>query len=184
MRIIHETALVVFSIIILIFTIMSSALIFGWIDMNFVNNIIDGMLENEGLRTATLVLNLFFVVLALVCIFSDSNKDAMSRDGILMENEKGNLLISRGALTKIINGVVNEFPTVKVNNTNISLDQEGQLSIDIQISVTKDVIIKDLTSNLQVKVKEAIMKSSDIVVKTVNVGIQNVIEPESLEQKA
>lgn len=183
MKILHETALVVFSIVILIFAIISSALIFGWIDMGFINNVISGLLENEGLKTTTLVINVFFVILALICIFSDSNKDAISRDGILMENEKGNLLISRGALTKIINGVVNEFPSTKVNNTNIILDKEGHLSIDIQISVTKDVIIKDLTNNLQIKVKEAIKKSSDLDVKTVNVGIQNIIEPENAEPK-
>ena len=179
MKVLHETALVVFSIVILIFAIALSALIFGWLDISFVNNVINGILQNDGLKTATLVINVFLIVFALICIFADSNKSGVNRDGILMENEKGNLLISRNAFIKLINGVVNEFDSVKVNNTTISLDKEGQLSIDIQISVTKDVIIKDLSSNIQTKVKEAIKKSSDLDVKTVNIGIQNVIEQEN-----
>lgn len=184
MKFIQETALTVFSIIMLIIAILSSVIIFGWLDYGVINNVVDGILESANLRNTILVLNIIFIVVSLVCIFYDDRKASGARDGILLENEKGNLLISRSALTKIIDGVVNEFESVKVNNTRISLDKEGKLNIDIQISVTKDVIIKDLTNNLQIKVKEAIKKSSDLEVKTINVGIQSVIETENIAPQA
>lgn len=184
MKFIQEIALTVFSIIMLIVSILSSVIMFGWLDFAVVDNVVHGILENANLKNTILVLNVLFILLALVCIFYDDRKNSGARDGILLENEKGNLLISRVALTKIINGVINEFASVKVNHTSLALDKEGKLNIDVQISVTKDVIIKDLTNNLQVKIKDAIKKSSDLEVKTVNVGIQSVIEPENTAPQA
>ena len=184
MKLLHETALIIFSIVMLIFAIITSALIFGWLDMSFVENAINTVLANEGLKTVVLIVNIIVILLSLICIFCDNSKESSTRDGILMENEKGNLLISRSALIKIINGVINDFASVKVNNTSIILDKEGQLSIDVQISVTKDVIIKDLSNNIQLKIKDAIKKSADLDVKTVNVGIQSIIEPAKVEPQA
>lgn len=183
MRFIQETALAVFSIIMIVLVILSSVIIFGWLDFSVVDNAVKGLLANNNLKNTVLVLNLIFIILALVAIFYDDKKNSNAKDGILLENEKGNLLISKSALTKIIDSVVNGFESVKVNNTRISLDNEGKLSIDIQISVTKDVIIKDLTNNLQTKIREAIKKSSDLDVKTVNVAIQSVIETEVADQQ-
>lgn len=184
MKFIQETTLTVFSILMLIISILSTVIIFGWLDFGVINNAVNGILESDNLRNIILALNILFIVASIICIFYDDRKSSGAKDGILLENEKGNLLISRSALTKIIDGVVNTFDSVKVNSTRISLDKEGKLNIDIQISVTKDVIIKDLTNNLQIKVKEAIKKSSDLEVKTVNVGIQNVIEEDSTAPQA
>ena len=41
--------------------------------------------------------------------------------------------------------------------------------------VSKNVIIKDLTVNMQNKIKEAIKKTSDLEVKEVNVKIKNIV---------
>ena len=149
-------------------------------DFAIIDNVVKGIIENNNLKNIVLALNILFIVTALVCIFYD-DRNNNAKDGILLENEKGNLLISRSALTKIIDSVINSFESVKTNNTKIALDNEGKLSINVQISVTKDVVIKELSNNLQEKIKDAIKKSSDLDVKTVNVAIQSVIEPEKEE---
>mgnify|MGYP003571506282 CR=1 FL=1 len=183
MKLIQDIALTTFSILILIIAIIVSIVMLGWMDLGFINSIIEGIIANETSKIIILSVNVILILLSLASLFYDTNKKTV-RDGILMENEKGNLLISRSALTKIINGVIAEFDSVKPNNTSISLDKDGLLNIDVQISVTKDVIIKDLTNNLQIKIKDAIKKSSDLEVKTVNIGIQNVIENENTTAQA
>ena len=47
--------------------------------------------------------------------------------------------------------------------------------------ITKDVIIKDLTLNMQNRIKEAIKKTSDLEVNEVNVRIKNIVGSESEE---
>lgn len=184
MKFIQETALIIFSILILIISILSITIVLGWLDFGIINNIVDGIVGNTNYTNVILVLDTILIALALVSIFYDENKSSGTKDGILLENEKGNLLISKSALIKIINGVVNEFESVKVDDTRIQLDKEGKLHIDIQINVTKDVIIKEVTSNIQTKVEESIKKSSDLAVDKVNVGIHNVIESSNTELQA
>ena len=175
MKVIQEIALTVFSIIMLVISIMTTVLILGWVDFGIIEYMIEGIVNNSNAKTIVLTLNVFFIFIAIVSIFYDSEK-GNTRDGVLLENEKGNLLISRTALTKIINSVINDFENVKVNGSRIILDNEGMLNINVQISVTKDVVIKEITNNLQIKIKEAIKNSSDLDVKTVNVAIQSIIE--------
>lgn len=184
MKLLQEIALTVFSIIILVVSILMSVVIFGWLDFNIVNNMVNGIIASETLKNTVLLLNLVFIILSLVGIFYDSEKNTNSKDGILLENEKGNLLISRSALVKIIDSVVGGFESVQINHTKIELDAEGKLGISIQISVTKDVVIKELTNNLQIKIKEAIKKSSDLEVKTVNIAIQSIVDTEKTKEQA
>lgn len=184
MKLLQEIALTVFSIIILILAVLMSVVIFGWLDFSVIDNMINGILASDTLKNTVLLLNVVFIILALVGIFYDNEKNTGARDGILLENEKGNLLISRSALTKIIDSVVSGFESVQINHTKIELDSEGKLAISIQISVTKDVIIKELTNNIQLKIKEAIKKSSDLEVRTVNVAIQSIVDTEKTQEQA
>lgn len=181
MKLLQEVALTLFAIIILVFVILSTVIMFNWLGLDAVNQFLQNMISNENAKIVLLILNIIFTILAFVCIFYDSEKKNSTKDGVLLENEKGNLLISRNALIKLIEGVVNEFESVKLGGTHISLDKEGFLVINIQISVTKNVVIKDLSNNIQIKVKDAIKKSSDLDVKTVNIGIQSVIESEGVQ---
>ena len=175
MRFIKETTLAVFSIIMLILSVLSIILIFGWVDLDLFTDVIKGILAKQELSNTVLVVNIIFIVLSFICIFYDERKEKESKNGILLENEKGNLLISKNTLEKIIVGVANNFESVEIRETIIELDKEGKLNIDVTIDVSEDAVIKELTSNLQLKIKEAIKKSSDIEVKTVNVGVQGII---------
>ena len=134
MKLLQEIALTLFAIIILVFVVLSTAIMFNWLGLDAVNHYLQSMIANENAKIVLLVLNIIFTILAFVCIFYDSEKKNSTKDGVLLENEKGNLLISRNALTKIIEGVVNEFESVKIGDIRISLDKEGFLSINIQIS--------------------------------------------------
>ena len=54
----------------------------------------------------------------------------------------------------------------------------------VNLVVKENAVIKELTSNLQTKIKEAVKKSSDLEVKEVNVRVKNIepVKPEIIEQ--
>ena len=98
-----------------------------------------------------------------------------------MQNDNGKLMISRDTLENLVNAVVKEFPGAKEAHTRIALDAQNTVAVLVDLTVTKDVIIKDLTLNMQNRIKEAIKKTSDLEVNEVNVRIKNVVSLESEE---
>jgi len=90
-------------------------------------------------------------------------------------------MISRDTLENLVNAVVKEFPGAKEAHTRIGLDEQNNVAVFVDLSVTKDVVIKDLTLNMQNRIKEAINKTSDLDVNEVNVRIKNVVSPEAGE---
>ena len=95
-----------------------------------------------------------------------------------MQNDNGRLIISITTLENLVNSVVKSFDSAIDTNTRIQLDSENNVIVLVNLTVTKDVIIKELTLNMQNKIKEAIKKTSDLEVKEVNVRIKNIANPE------
>jgi len=56
----------------------------------------------------------------------------------------------------------------------VELDSTNNVIVNITLTVNKDVVIKELTLNIQNKVRETIKKTSDLEVKAVNVKVKNV----------
>lgn len=179
MRFIQQTTLTIFSILILVISVLTSLVIFGWLDADLFLDIEKKILLNTGTANVVLALNLIFAILSIICIFSDGEGKNSTKDGVLLENEKGNLLISRETLENIIGSVVNGFESVQMNSTRISLEKDGMLKVNVAISVSEQVIIKDLSNNLQIKIKEAIKKSSDLEVKSVNINVNGFLKQQA-----
>ena len=71
----------------------------------------------------------------------------------------------------MIKTVVYKFDNIENCTPQISIDEQNEISITLQVVVKNDVIIKDLASSLQAKVKEEMKKTSDLDVKNVNIKI-------------
>ena len=98
------------------------------------------------------------------------------KNGILLENSNGKLLITKETIENLVNAVVKGFDSAEDVSTKIELDQENNLKVFVNLSVKENAVIKELSTNLQNKIKEAIKKSSDLEVKEVNIKVKN-IEP-------
>ena len=68
----------------------------------------------------------------------------------------------------------NKFENIENCTPKISIDEQNEISITLQVVVKDDVIIKDLANSLQNKVKEEMKKTSDLDVKNVNIKIINM----------
>ena len=156
MRFIKETTLTIFSIMILLISVIISLVIFCWIDMQAFIEIEQKIILGESTSTVILILNAFFILLSLICIFFDSTSKDELKDGVLLQNESGKLLISRETLENLINDAVKGFDSLQIVSSKTSLDKEGKVIVYLTMCVSGDVVIKDLSTNLQVKIKEAV----------------------------
>ena len=183
MKKLSKLVLVLFSVIILIFGVVINLLVIGWLDYNTAFSLIEKILTTSPQNKVILGITEICMLFAIICIFADSGSKGESKNSrdVLMQNDNGKLMISRDTLENLVNAVVKEFPGAKEAHTRIALDEQNNVAVLVDLTVTKDVIIKELTLNMQNRIKEAIKKTSDLEVNEVNVRIKNVVGSESEE---
>ena len=86
----------------------------------------------------------------------------------MLENSNGKLLITKETIENLVKGVVKGFDSAEDVTTSIELDNENNLRVFVNLTVKENAVIKELSSNLQTKIKETIKQSSDLEVKEVN----------------
>lgn len=178
MKILDRIALTLFSIIILIISVLAIFLVYNWLDVSIVYMVIKTGIENFG--NIILGVSIVFILLAIKAIFfANTGKKEKQRDeGVLLENSEGKLLISKTTIENLVNRVVSGFESATEVNTNVNLDEENNVTVYVNLSVKENAVIKELSNNLQLKIKESIKKASDLDVKEVNISVKD-IEPET-----
>ena len=174
-----KLVLVIFSIIVLTIGIMINLLMMKWVDFDTFFPMVEKALTNSPSNKIILAVTEVSMLMALICIFFDSpeNKDGRTREkDVLMQNNNGRLMISNETLENLVDSVIGEFKTAKMLETAIQLDKENNVSVLVDLTVTKDVIIKELTVEIQNKIKDTIKRASDLEVSEVNVRIKNIVE--------
>lgn len=180
MKFIDKMILCVFSVVILLISIFSCFFIFGWADVTNLYVIITKILADKTSCNVLIGLNVAFILLAIKGIFFESRteEEKGSSNGILLENDDGKLLITKETLTSIVNSVVSGFESVKDQQSKIILDENNDLSILLTVEVSDNAIIKELSNNIQIRVKEAIKKSLDVEVKSLDIKVKNMVVPD------
>lgn len=177
MKFIEKMSLTLFSIIILTLSLILSLMLFGWLDISNAYYLLKFIISTPVATNISLVVAIVLMLLALKCIFFASyNKEKTEKtEGILLENESGKLLISIETIENLVKGVIAGFENVKSANCKVKLDKQvNNVSIDVNLVVSSDTIIKDLSTNLQTRVKEVIKTTTEIDVKQINIKIKNI----------
>lgn len=176
MKVLDKIALVLFSSIILILSVLFCFMIFGWINLDVVTIYAKNLLNNDMACNITLGVLTVFILLAVKGIFftTDSKKDKGTENGILIQNENGKLLISKDTIQNLVSGVVQGFENTQDVTSRVILTKDNNINIDVNLFVTQEAIIKDLSSKLQEKIKEVIKQSIDIEIKEVNIKVRNI----------
>lgn len=178
MKILEKIGLALFSSIMLILSIITCLMVFGWLNVEAVHSVAVNALQNEVTSNTLLIISVIFILLAIKCIFFDSSsKQEMDyKSGILLENSDGKLLITKDTIENLVNSVVKGFDSAENVTTRVELDKENNVTVFVNLSVKENAIIKELSTNLQTKIKTTIKRTSDLEVKEVNIKVKD-IEP-------
>ena len=176
MKILDKIGLIIFSNIVLILSIILCLLIFGWLSPETVYEITKIALNDPVTTKIVLGLAIAFIILAIKCIFCTSEKKQINgiKDGILLQNSDGQLVISKTTLEELVNNVVKGFDSAQNVSSKIVLDEEKNLIVYVTIDVKQNAVIKELSNNLQTKIKSAIKNTSDLEVKEVNISVKEL----------
>lgn len=175
MRILEKIALVTYSYIVLVLSVILTLIMFGWLDVELVEKTVMPLINGETTSTIILVVNIIFILLSIKCIFfgTTSKKKENEGQGVLLQNENGKLMISKETIESLVNTIITGFDSVAGATSNILLNKENNLIITLNLNVRENVIIKELSANLQEKIKTTIKETLDLEVKEVNIKIKN-----------
>ena len=184
MKVLDKIGLVLFSTLILISSVLLCLMIFGWLDINLITEIVSQALSDQISSNILLGLSIIFILLAIKCIFFDSSTKEKNdiKNSILLENSDGKLLITRDTLENLVDGIVKGFSGAENVTSKVEVDKESNVNVFVNLEVKENVVIKELSSNIQTKIKEAIKKTSDLEVKEVNIKVKDVKPIDNITQ--
>lgn len=179
MKFLDKLGLAIFSLITLIISILVCLIAFGWIDVSIITVALTNAVASQNGMYITIGVCIVLILLSIKCLFFPSyerhaQKYNDDEEGILLQNDNGKLLITKGTIKNLVNSTVDDFKNVDGADTNIYLDENNDVHVNLEINVYKETIIKDLTTKLQNKIKENVKKATDLEVKEVNIKINDV----------
>lgn len=183
MKILDKIILVIYSMIVLLESVIAIFLIFGWTKVETLVLITKDVLNNYVAYNIVFALSIIFIMLSIKTILFSSSKEKKDEskkqdklgDGVVLENDEGKLLISKDTIEKLASDVVRNFKNVQDFRTKVIIDAKNNIAIVIELQILQDTVIHDLNTNLQMQVKENIKKVTDLDVKEVNIKVKNII---------
>lgn len=175
MKFLDKLALKLFSCIIIVIAIVFILSVTHIISIYSILDEVESLiLSGESKIEITIAIFAVLLLLALKGLFFTSKTEDTGKDGIVLENTSGKLVISKESLENLIANIIKDVPGAETVSSRTFLDKNGDLIIYVTAIVSKDVMIKDISSELQEKIKIAMKKTADLDVKEVNIKIKNI----------
>lgn len=176
MKILERFALIIFSIIILVLSIVSCLAVFDIIELEKIAEYLNEVIENKTVAKVVVISSVICILLAIKALFFPSRMKSKEeiKSGVLLENKDGRLLISKDTIENLIISVVKSFQEAKDVQTKVILDAENNITVFISLLVNESAVIKELSSNIQTKIKETIKRNTDLEVSQININIKNI----------
>ena len=178
MKFIEKVTLIIYSNIILILSVIACLLVFGWIDIDVVQNLVKDLILYGTSSKIILGVSIVFILLSLRCIFFDptSKQNLKDKQGILLANDNGKLMISKETIEDLVQAVTKQYKMAKEVTSRVELDKENNVNIFVNLVVGSDTVIKDLSADLQDKIKTKVKETTDLEVKEVNITVKKAVQ--------
>ena len=175
MKFFDKLVLKIFSLIMFALTILIILVMTNVITIDTINNSIIKITDYEnGIKILIASLAIIMLLAIKGLFFTSKSNNQNSKEGIVLENNSGKLILSKESLENLIYSVVKDVPGAETVMSRTILDKDKNLIVYVTVVVSKDVMLKDITRELQNKVKDAMKKTADLDVKEVNIKIKNI----------
>ncbi len=194
MKIFDRLALKIFSLIIFTIAVGIILIITGFVSLGQIITDFVNFANGEYGTRILLGISGVLILIAIKGLFFASKPNSKGKEGVILENDNGKLVISKESLENLIASVTKEIPGAETVSSRTIVDKNKNLIVYVTALVSKDVMIKDVSNELQNKVKEAMRRTADLEVKEVNIRIKNItskkvkglpspnVEPEVIEE--
>ena len=92
----------------------------------------------------------------------------------MLQNDNGKLLITAGTIKNLVTNTIDEFKELQGSEVSVNIDDNNEVYVNIEINVTKETVIKEVSTKLQNKIKESVKKATDLEIKEINIKVNDV----------
>ncbi len=176
MKILERFALILFSIIILIISVISCLVVCGIVEIQNISQYINDVIQNETVSRTILVISIVCILLSIKALIfpSKTRKKEEVKTGVLLENKDGRLLISKDTIENLIDNIVKSFEDALDIQTKVYLDLDNNITVYISLFVSEKAVIRELSSEIQTKIKETVKRNTDLDVNQININVKNI----------
>lgn len=174
MKFLEKLALILFSLIISVLSITMILIMLDIVEMSVITKTISLLINNDLAVKITIGVAAVALLLAIKCIFFSGETEDDGKNGITLENNSGKLLISKESLENLIANVVKDVQGIEAISSRTILDKDNNLIVYVTTLISKDMMIKEVSTQIQEKIKEALNKTADLEVKQVNIKVKNI----------
>lgn len=183
MKFFNRMCLVIFSLIILLLTTTIILMSLGVLETKLFTVVLTSLITAKTSLRITIIVSVILFVLSFRFVFFKIEKDDNTKDGIIMENANGKLIISKESLENMIYSSAKLINGIDYISSRTLIDKEHNLLITVTIQVGENVIIKDVSAGLQDKIKETMKNTADLQVGKVIVNVKNIVTKKNKTEK-
>ena len=169
MKFIEKITLIIYSNIMLILSVIACLLVFGWIDIDVVQNLVKDLILYGTSSKIILGVSIVFILLSLRCIFFDPTSKQELKD-------KQGILLSKETIEDLVQAVTKQYKMAKEVTSKVELDKDNNVNIFVNLVIGSDTVIKDLSADLQDKIKTKVKETTDLEVKEVNITVKKAVQ--------
>ena len=176
MKILEKFVLILYSLLMLIVSAIICLIIFRVITIDQIKNCIEFVQSDTALVITILAVSIICILLSIRCLFFRKKKQIKksTTTDILLENESGRLLISKNAIENAAKNIVKESLHLDTDvKVTADIDPANNISIYIAVMLDRALKVRDLTLDLQLKIKNEIKESFGLEVKQVNIKVDS-----------
>lgn len=175
---------VTFSAIVLIVSVSFILTLGGVLDPDLGSDMMTDIMKGDFFSKILFLVSVALMILSLKEIVFGKKVEKEGRDGIVLENETGKLIISKESLESLIAGEAKEIDGTESISSKTFLDPEKNLIVDVNVVVSKDVAIKEISAELQKRIKDVLKRTADLNTKNINIRIKNISNKKSKKSDA
>lgn len=151
----------------------------GILEPTFGSEVMANITQEAFLSKILFVVAVILFILSIKEIAFGKKVEAEGREGIILENESGKLIISKESLENLIAGVGKEVDGADSITSRTFIDLDKNVIVNANVVVSREVVIKEISTELQKRIKVALKQTADLDVKYVNIKIKNISNKKS-----
>lgn len=176
MKILEKFVLILYSLLMLIISVVVCLILFNVINIEQIKFAIDFVLKDMALVITVLSIAVVCILLSIRCLFFRKRKKikkSTSTD-ILLENESGRLLISKNAIENAVKSIVKDSMKLDTEiKVTVDIDPANNISIYVAVMLDRELKVRELTLDLQLRIKDEIKQDFGLEVKQVNIKVDS-----------
>lgn len=186
MKLLEKFVLILYSLLILVISAVVCLIMFKVISFDQIKEAIEFVQKDTALIIVILALSIVCMLLSIRCIFFRKKKEIKKSTAtdVLLENESGRLLISKNAIQNAVKNIVSDSLKLDTEmKVTVDIDPANNISVYIAVMLDRTSGVRELTLDLQLRIKNEIKDSFGLDVKQVNIKVDsNEKEIQKLEK--